>query len=508
MRVLRIFISSVQKEFAEERAALRAYLLGDPLMRRFFEPFLFEDVPAADRRADDVYMDEVEKCDLYIGLFGNDYGFEDQDGVSPTQREFELATQLHKPRLIFVKGTDDNARHPKMQALIRQAGSELIRRRFATAAELMSNVYAALVQYLEECELIRNGPFDAAPCRNATLGDLDERRMNWFLREARRARNFPLSEQASPEELLTHLNLLDQNRPTNAAVLLFGREPQRFLISSEIKCARFHGTEVAKPIPSYQVYKGTVFDLVDQAVDFVMSKIDLRVGTRQEGPQAPVSYEIPRDVVAEAIVNAVAHRDYTSNGSVQVMLFADRLEVWNPGTLPPSLTLEKLRQPHGSVPANPLLAEPLYLAKYIERMGTGTGDMIRGCQEAGLPEIEFSISDGFTTTIRRSVAKVTRDVTGQVTGQVSGQVTGQVDPWVWRVLSACQNQPLKSSEIQAVAGIKHRETFQRNYLDYLLGEDLLERTVPDKPQSRLQKYWLTARGASLLASLQADDGNQ
>jgi predicted HTH transcriptional regulator len=58
-------------------------------------------------------------------------------------------------------------------------------------------------------------------------------------------------------------------------------------------------------------------------------------------------------VVAEAIVNAVAHRDYTSNGSIQVMLFADRLEVWNPGTLPPSLTLEKLRQAHGSVPAKP-----------------------------------------------------------------------------------------------------------------------------------------------------------
>ena len=56
------------------------------------------------------------------------------------------------------------------------------------------------------------------------------------------------------------------------------------------------------------------------------------------------------------------------------MLFADRLEVWNPGTLLPSLTLQQLREPHGSVPANPLPAEPLYLAKYIERMGAGTRD--------------------------------------------------------------------------------------------------------------------------------------
>jgi len=196
------------------------------------------------------------------------------------------------------------------------------------------------------------------------------------------------------KELLTHLNLLDDGRPTHAAVLLFGREPQRFLPTSEIKCAHFHGTEVAKPIPSYQVYKGTVFTLVDQAVDFVMSKLALSVGTRAQSTQAPVSYEIPREVVVEGIVNAIAHRDYTSNSSVQVMLFADRLEVWNPGRLPSSLTLERLRESHGSVPHNPLLAESLYLTKYIERMGTGTGDMIRRCREAGLPEPEFAVKDG------------------------------------------------------------------------------------------------------------------
>ena len=108
----------------------------------------------------------------------------------------------------------------------------------------------------------------------------------------------------------------------------------------------FHGTEVGKPIPSYQIFKGTLFELVDHAVDFVMSKIVRSVGTRALGPQAPVEYELPIEAVTEAVVNAVAHRDYASNASVQVMLFADRLEVWNPGELPPSLTPERLREPH------------------------------------------------------------------------------------------------------------------------------------------------------------------
>ena len=187
-------------------------------------------------------------------------------------------------------------------------------------------LYAALVEYLDSKNLVRSEPFDASPCSNASLDDLDSEQMHRFIGTARRARTFPLPEGASAEELLVHLNLLNDGKPTNAAILLFGKSPQRFLISSEIRCAHFHGTEVAKPIPSYQVYKGTAFQLVDQAVDFVLSKIALSIGTRAESVQAPVAYEIPKEVVTEAIVNAVAHRDYTSNASIQVMLFTNRTD--------------------------------------------------------------------------------------------------------------------------------------------------------------------------------------
>ena len=159
MTPLRLFISSVQKELAAERAALRDYLRGDALMRRFFEPFLFEDMPAADRRADALYLAEVQRCDIYLGLFGNDYGYEDAAGVSPTEHEFTLASTLYKPRLIFVKGADDGTRHPRMRALVARAGSELIRRRFSTPAELLASVYAALLQVLMDRQLVRAGPF-------------------------------------------------------------------------------------------------------------------------------------------------------------------------------------------------------------------------------------------------------------------------------------------------------------------------------------------------------------
>ncbi len=402
MTTTTIFISSVQKELAEERRAVKDFIEGDPLLRRYFRIFLFEDLPASDRRADEVYLDEVDRCAVYVGIFGNEYGFEDAEGMSPTEREFDRATERGKPRLIFVKGEIDKARHPKMRNLVRQAGAQLIRRRFGNIPELTAGLYASLVEHLYRQGSLRTRPFDASACPQATLVDISVEKVQWFLKQARRERQFALPENTSPLEVLTHLNLLDNEEPTHAAILLFGSHPQQFLVASEVKCLHFHGTEVRKPIPSYQIYKGTVFDLVDQAVDFVMSKIARSVGTHRQGPEAPVEYELPRDAIVEAIVNAVAHRDYASNASIQVMLFADRLEVWNPGELPATLTIDKLRVPHASIPRNPLIADPLFLARYIEKAGTGTLDMIARCREAGLPEPEFRQDGGqFVQTLRR-----------------------------------------------------------------------------------------------------------
>ena len=292
MMKYKIFVSGVQKELKADRLALRDYIHGDPLLSRFFEVFLFESQPASDRRTDDVYLEEVKASDIYLGLFGNTYGPEDGGGRSPTHREFLLATELGKPRLIFIKGEDDSKRHPKMLDLIRSAGEQLIRRRFSTQPELHAAVYASLVHYLLSVGRIVTGPFDATACRNAELSDISKDKIRWFLAEARSSRDYALSDKTPVKDVLTHLDLLDKGKPNHAAILLFGAKPQRFLITSEVKCMHFHTLEKRKPIPSYQIYKGTLFDLVDQAVDFVMSKLSRSVGTRANGQQAPVEYDI------------------------------------------------------------------------------------------------------------------------------------------------------------------------------------------------------------------------
>ncbi|OPX74538.1 MAG: hypothetical protein A4E40_00899 [Methanoregulaceae archaeon PtaU1.Bin059] len=402
MMTIGIFVSSVQKELNEERAAIRDYIRTDPLLQIYFEPFLFEDLPALDRKPDELYLDEVDRCTIYLGIFGNEYGSENRQGFSPTELEFKRATEKSKYRLILVKGKDESKRHPKMQKLISRATPHVVRRHFSTIDELKKEVYAALVQFLCDSKIISSTPFDESACPRATLKDISDEKVAWFIPIAKRERSFPLNPGTPTEQVLKHLDLLEGAQPTNAAILLFGVKPQKFIPTAEIKCMHYHGTVVAKPIPSHQIFTGTLFDQTDQATDFILSKINRIVPPRDSAPVSETKYEVPKEVIQEAVVNAVAHRDYTSAASVQVSVFSDRIEVRNPGSLPPDLTFEDLKIKHSSRPRNHRIALPLYLAHYIEKIGYGTIQMTTGCRDAGLPEPEFSQSGGeFVVTLWR-----------------------------------------------------------------------------------------------------------
>lgn len=399
----KIFISSVQKEFANERKLLFSYLMDDPLLSKFFTPFIFEDYPAAGRKTSSVYLKEVESSDIYMGIYGDEYGYQNKVGVSPTEQEYDLAQKLNKECLIFIK-RDNSNRQVKEKEFIQKVEQDVIRKTFNNYEELKAAVYKALILYLDENEFLRTVPFDKAKDNEATIKDIDEEKVKKFIEMSKLNRNFKTGRATSTKDLLKHLDLMDdKGKITNAAILLFGKKPQKFFISSEVKCCQFYGNVVEKPIPSQSIYKGDVFELIDQATSFVMSRVDNWVGTRDHGPTAavPTRTELPIDAVREAIVNAVCHRDYTSNASVQVMLFKNRLEIWNPGQLPQGLTTQKLYKPHKSKPRNLLIAEPMQRCGYIEKAGTGTGDIVKQCLNLGLKKPIFEQDGDFKVVIWR-----------------------------------------------------------------------------------------------------------
>ncbi|MEA3427784.1 MAG: DUF4062 domain-containing protein, partial [Thermodesulfobacteriota bacterium] len=242
--MLRVFISSVQKELAEERRAVKDFITADPLLNRFIDDvFLFEDIPAGDRKPDDIYLSEVKERDIYLAILGNEYGWKNADGKSPTELEFDHATRTHRERLVFVKGNDDKARDPDMAKLVNIANRQLTRRRFTDTPGLIREVYASLVDCLENRDLLRSTPFDDSVCEGATLRDIDSAQVADFVETAEAKGRLALRGSRSPKAVLQNFNLLRGGKPTNAAILLFGKNPRRFFNNAQVHCFHFLGTE-------------------------------------------------------------------------------------------------------------------------------------------------------------------------------------------------------------------------------------------------------------------------
>ena len=171
--------------------------------------------------------------------------------------------------------------------------------------------------------------------------------------------------------------------------------------------------------------------------------------------------------VTEAIVNAVVHRDYLSTGSVQVMLFKDRLEVWNPGRLPKGMTIKKLNGEHTSLPVNPLLANPVYLAGYIEQVGTGTNDLIERCVAMGLRKPEFRQDDDFTVVLWRE----TEVVESTLPDKLPDKLPNKLPDKLLNLLK--ENGELTINQMSDILGISEKSV--RIYLKKLTEDGLLVR---------------------------------
>lgn len=541
----RIFISSVQREFAKERRALAEMIRKDMLLGTFFDVFLFEEMAAQNRSAKSVYLDEVRNSDIYLGLFGCEYGFEDAEGVSPTEREYDLATECGKYRLAFVKRTAAHNRMPKERTLIAKVECEVTRKSFSSLAMLKKMVYEALFRYLQDRDVVNVRPFDGSYSLGVKLEDLDPERIANFVRMVRVAGKVTFAPGISTTEILSRLGAFDAGtgKIANAAALLFAKNPALFRPSWELKCLQLWGTTFEKPFPSYHIYHGTVFEQIDQALDFVMSRVDHWVGARDaaKSAQAPARSEFPIEAVREAIVNAVCHRDYTDDGSVQVMLFRDRLEVLNPGTLPRGWTAANLLQTHDSKPHNGILATAMQWAGYVEKSGYGTEDIVRKCKAWGLrvPEyhpsavdfrlvlwrkevkepcdstqgggvvgergVESSVSMGVESDEKKTVkSRVLGSTRRLIPTSLKGVESGCGDALSLReqILLLIAEKPQGSTEVARSFGFRRVYGNLARRIKTLLEDQLIEQTLPDKPNSRLQKYRITRKGrqvAKLLA---------
>lgn len=313
--------------------------------------------------------------------------------------------------------------------------------------------------------------YESQPVETATLADFDPARISRYLNQVglppdEDAVNALLARGCVTRRGVDGLPVVEP-LPTVAGLLLFGRNPQQFLRSAEIICVRYAGATMGDEFVRQEL-DGVLVEQARQAEAFVVG--NMRRGMRIRGLAREETAEYPLAVVREAIVNAIAHRDYSIRGEgIRLLMFSDRLEIYSPGRLPGHVTLENIKDERYS--RNEAIVAVLTDLGYIERLGYGIDRMLAAMQEAGLPAPEFSETvAGFRVTLRSA-------------GEDLVSPQPQEQRWHHAFLNERQeaalafvraNGRITNSDLQALTPEVHPETIRRDLAD-LVDKNLLIR---------------------------------
>ena len=254
-------------------------------------------------------------------------------------------------------------------------------------------------------------------------------------------------------------------------------------------CAVFRGSAKTH-ILDRKEFKGNLYDIYQEVMTYFQAKLNSALIPHAQGRDERL--ELPESALREAVVNAIAHRDYRSTANVQIYIFQDRVEIVTPGGLPAGMREEDLGS--RSVPRNPLLFNMLYRMKLVEQIGSGIRRIHDACLEHGVAEPNIHVSpDWLTVTFPRQEAAVAP--------HVAPHVTPHVTPHVGRLIAALRGE-MSRAELMDALGLSDRKHFAKTYLQPGLGAGLVEMTLPDSPRSRSQRYRLTALGRQIRDSLQ------
>ena len=211
----------------------------------------------------------------------------------------------------------------------------------------------------------------------------------------------------------------------------------------------------------------------------------------------------PPRATREALANALCHRDYTiPGGAVSVAMYDDHLEITNPGSFQFGITPEKLTQPHESRPWNPTIANVFYRAGIIERWGSGTLNIIDWLKANNIPTPSWEEQAGsIYVTFRPATLPEDHGGPGQ---NVLQEITELGHMWApsrhqVQIMNKCR-EDRTLLQLMEIAGRSDRTKFRRQVLNPLIEAGLIEKTIPDKPQSSKQKYRLSNKGVEFLSA--------
>jgi len=219
-------------------------------------------------------------------------------------------------------------------------------------------------------------------------GELDHDEVRAMVSEAGKSERHRFAKPEDDEAVLAELGLAGARGFTQGADVLFARNPALRHPQTRVRLIRYAAGKTASEYLDDKQLQGPLVRVLNQAFDWLRGQLPMeqRFETDPKAPlvrQARMAY--PEAAVREGLVNAFAHRDYAGfSGGLTVSVYAERIEIWNAGRLPDGLKPADLKRNHPSLPANPDIAQVLYLRGLMERIGRGTQKIIQSCVDQGL----------------------------------------------------------------------------------------------------------------------------
>ncbi len=388
---LGVFVSSARKELEDERLILQNLLSTDPFLSAHCTPVLYEPEPASPEKALERCLQSLDGCQVYLLLVGIESGLL-VDGRSIPHAEYRRAKERELPILAFIRGNRSVRREEETFRLLDELDADgLPYRRFGNIIDLQKEVREALVKLLRdrfeisptsdedsiaESTIEATSPFESRPLNRIRWRDLD-------LNIARRL--IAAAEQCSPEDLspddllagatlrglVWHEPASGEHYATAAGIVLLAKDPSAVFPQCRILADAYRSTAPDGEPRDHEDIRGPMPLAIERAIGFIDR--NTRHPMRVVGLNRIRLDEYPVDSLREALVNAVAHRQYEDAGRKIILeVFADRVVISSPGLPPRPITLASLRRgKYRPCSRNPVLAQCLSYFHRIEERGSG-----------------------------------------------------------------------------------------------------------------------------------------
>lgn len=388
---LHVFVSSVQKELEDERVIVQNLLNTDAYLVAHCAPVLYEFEPASPDRALDGCLKTLSGCQVYLIIVGAQYGTLVGD-LSITHAEYRRAKEMKLPVLAFIKGERSVKRDAGTDLLLKELDDDGPKyKRFGNVIELQKEVRTALVKLLkerfgitpssDENEIAQQtieatSTFESQPMTRVRWKDLDHDVARQMIASADSRKPSELSASdlltsASLRGLIWHDPMVAEHYATAAGIVLLAKDPSAVFPQCRILADAYRGAEPDGDPRDHEDIRGPMPLAIDRAIAFIDR--NTRHPIKIIGLNRVRIDEYPVEALREALVNAVAHRQYEDGGrKIMLELFFDRVVISSPGLPPAPITLASLRKGrYRPCSRNPVLAQCLSYFHRIEERGSG-----------------------------------------------------------------------------------------------------------------------------------------